>query len=39
MAATFRKSCSEFKKAVDDNFVRVEDLFEHTDQEGRLELP
>jgi polyhydroxyalkanoate synthesis regulator phasin len=32
MAATFRKSCSEFKKAVDENFARAEDLFERTDQ-------
>ena len=32
MAATFRKSCSEFKKAVDENFVRTEDLFAGADQ-------
>jgi hypothetical protein len=32
MAATFRKSCSEFKKAVDENFVRAEALFGCADQ-------
>ncbi len=28
MAAMFRKGCSEFKKAVDENFGRVEAYFE-----------
>lgn len=28
MAAFFRKGCTEFKKAVDENFVRVESYFE-----------
>jgi len=32
MAAMFRKSCMEFKKAVDDNFVRVEAYFEQANQ-------
>jgi phage-related protein len=32
VAAMFRKTCSEFKKAVDENFVRVEALFGCADQ-------
>jgi hypothetical protein len=32
MAATFRQSCSEFKKAVDENFVKAEALFAGADQ-------
>ena len=32
MAALFRTSCSEFKKAVDENFNRVEAYFEEVDQ-------
>ena len=32
MAATFRKSCSEFKKAVSENFGRMEAYFEQAGQ-------
>ncbi len=28
MAAMFRKSCTEFKKAVDDNFAKAQSYFE-----------
>lgn len=30
MTAMFRKGCSEFKKAVDENFVKAESYFEQT---------
>ena len=32
MAAIFRKSCSEFKKAVDENFGKMEAYFEKAGQ-------
>ncbi len=32
MAAMFRKGCAEFKKAVDENFVRAEAYFEQANQ-------
>ncbi|MGO9017318.1 MAG: hypothetical protein ACLQVJ_03110 [Syntrophobacteraceae bacterium] len=32
MAAMCKKSCSEFKKAMDENFVRAEALFKTADQ-------
>jgi hypothetical protein len=32
MAATFRKSCSEFKKAVDENFGKMEAYFDQAGQ-------
>jgi len=32
MSAMLRKTCSEFKKAVDENFVRAEALFKGADQ-------
>jgi len=32
MTAMFRKGCAEFKKAVDDNFVKVEAYFEQAGQ-------
>ena len=32
MAAMFRKNCAEFKKAVDENFGRVQSYFEQADQ-------
>ena len=32
MAAMFRKGCAEFKKVVDENFVRVESYFEQAGQ-------
>lgn len=32
MVAMYKQSCSEFKKAVDENFVRAEALFKIADQ-------
>ncbi|MFZ0929543.1 MAG: hypothetical protein WAN11_13135 [Syntrophobacteraceae bacterium] len=32
MSAMCKKSCSEFKKAVDENFVKAEALFKTADQ-------
>ena len=32
ITAMFRKGCAEFKKAVDENFVRAEALFKGADQ-------
>jgi polyhydroxyalkanoate synthesis regulator phasin len=32
MAAMFKKGCAEFKKAVDENFVKVENYFEQAGQ-------
>jgi hypothetical protein len=32
ITATLRKSCSEFKKAVDENFGRMEAYFDQADQ-------
>jgi len=32
MAAIFKKGCLEFKKAVDENFVRAEAYFEQADR-------
>ena len=32
MTAMFRKGCSEFKRAVDENFGKAEAYFEHTER-------
>jgi polyhydroxyalkanoate synthesis regulator phasin len=32
MAAMFRKSCTEFKKAVDDNFAKAQAYFEQAEK-------